>query len=255
MKANIYRQNLNRIEIEICTQCNLSCFQCDRSASQAPSTEYMTTKQIAYFIKESVDLNWLWYEIEILGGEPTLHPNLLEIINILSNYLLFNPDCKIIIVSNGFGKQVQKILQQIPSWIAVENTSKKKINQIPFNDFNIAPCDLMKFKNSNYSKGCKIVSECGLGLNRYGFYPCGAGASIDRVFGFDIGIKNLSELNERTLIIKRLILCQYCGHFKGLSSKVRIIQELSSSWIDAYRHYKRKKPILKLYGGDILIIQ
>lgn len=250
MFTSIYRQNFNRVEIEICTQCNLRCYQCDRSSAQAPSAEYMTIAQISHFVKESIALRWLWYEIEVLGGEPTLHPDLLEILNVLYGYIEFNPDCQIIVVSNGYGKKVQETLNQVPSWVTIENTSKQEVNQIPFNDYNIAPIDLEQYINDEYSRGCKIVSECGLGLNRYGYYPCGAGASVDRVFGFDIGIKRLSSVKDKILFDQRKVICRYCGHYKAMRCKIRTFNEMSPAWVEAYKIFRINKPILKLYGAS-----
>lgn len=250
MHRKIYRQNFNRIEIEICIQCNLHCFQCDRSSAQAPSSECMSVDQIVHFVQEAIELEWLWYEIEILGGEPTLHPDLLEILNILSNYTEFNPDCQLIIVSNGHGKKVQDVLKTLPSWVKVENTLKEEVNQIPFNDYNIAPIDLKQYRDDEYSRGCKIVSECGIGLNRYGYYLCGAGAGVDRVFGFDIGIKRLSDVEENRLLEQRKIICQYCGHYKGMNYKQRTYAEMSPTWIEGYRLFRLNKPILERYADN-----
>jgi len=41
------------IEIEITTDRNLECFNCDRSCKQALSEEYIIMKQIKPFLKES----------------------------------------------------------------------------------------------------------------------------------------------------------------------------------------------------------
>lgn len=170
---SIYNQNLNRIEIEITSKCNLKCYQCDRSSAQAPSNEEMSVEQIKYFVDESIENKCLWYEIEILGGEPTLHTHFLEILAEIERYTSFNPNCKILLITNGYGKKVNEVLVTVPKRVLIDNTKKKKINTIPFNDFNIAPKDLEKYKNDNFIRGCKILSECGLGLTRYGYYICG----------------------------------------------------------------------------------
>lgn len=250
MRGNIYRQNHNRIEIEICTVCNLRCLQCDRSSAQAPSNDCMSLEQVLQFVKESITSRWLWYEIEILGGEPTLHPNLHDILEVLQAYLAFNPDCRVIVVTNGHGSSVKKVLDGIPSWVKIENTEKRVPNQIPFNPFNIAPIDLIKYRNDRFIRGCRIVSECGLGLNRSGYYICGPAASVDRVFGFNVGIKSLSMLTERRLHQQRRTLCQYCGHFCGIQYQVRKQTEMSASWVDAYRRYRVKRPQLSAYGAS-----
>jgi len=239
--------NTHKLEIELTTRCSLACFNCDRSIRQAPSNEYISIKQITKLIDESIRLNWKWKHITILGGEPTLHPYFFEIIDIIKRYKDFNPHSKIILSTNGYGKKVNNVLSNIPDWIIVRN-SRKISNSNKFNSYNIAPIDLSNLKNKGLFTGCWIMDICGLGFTRYGFYPCGPGASIDRVFGFDIGIKKLSSIEEYKLRKQLIILCRYCGHFKENFGKELISEEkMSNNWRNAYTKYKIEKPRLRLY--------
>jgi len=43
----------------------------------------MSVEQIQKFINESVDNNVKWERIRVMGGEPTLHPDIFEILNLL----------------------------------------------------------------------------------------------------------------------------------------------------------------------------
>ena len=78
----------------------------------------------------------------------------------------------------------------------------------------MASIDLEEYKDADFTVGCEIPDRCGIGLNRYGYYACCPGANCDRVFGFDIGLKSLSDVNEEALKKQRNILCKYCGYFK-----------------------------------------
>ena len=78
-----YRRSRKFIEIEITYRCNLRCINCDRSCRQAPTNEQMSVEQIQKFINESVDNNVKWERIRVMGGEPTLHPDIFEILNLL----------------------------------------------------------------------------------------------------------------------------------------------------------------------------
>jgi hypothetical protein len=255
MRNDKYLQNLNRIEIEIFTGCNLRCRQCDRSSAQAASNEGMTIEQVALFVQESIALDWLWHEIEVLGGEPTLHPEFPSIIEPLRDYILFNPDCTVILVSNGYGKHVKQMLGAVPDFVTIDNTMKEPVNIIPFNRYNLAPIDDAAYENDAFTRGCRIVSECDLGLNRYGYYLCGAGASIDRVFGYGIGIPSLSSVSHKNLYAQRKTLCKICRHYKGRNLKIRAEDEVSPSWRLAYERYRIVKPNLALYGSSVLPIE
>lgn len=252
-----YKFNLNQIELDLISVCNLQCLNCDHSCRQAPSQEQINVEQIKKFIKESVDLGKKWKQIRILGGEPTLHKDLIEICNLFLNYKKdFSRKSEIMLFTNGHGPAVQNILKTIPEGIYIRNSAKQTPVHL-FSTYNVAPIDLKDFhkKNEkNYCKGCQVTQMCGIGLTRYGYYACGAGASADRIFGWDIGIKKLSLVNEESLRKQLTLMCQYCGHFKNwgrhfLSSGPQLSEkeEISESWQNAYNVYKNKKPNNSLY--------
>ena len=248
-----FTPNLNRIEIEITTACNLYCLNCGRACSQAPSNDSMSAEQIEKFVNESIDLNWKWKHIGLMGGEPTLHPRLFDVLDIIKKYKQLNPDCKIEVVTNGYGIKVNEVLSKLPDWVGVRNSKKtSRINE--FITVNIAPIDLKEYKNTDFTTGCWITEACGVGLSRYGYYPCGAGATCDRVFGFDIGLKSLSLLTEEVLQNQLKHLCKYCGHYKTTNpvhsrfKYFRVTKTMMSiTWEKAFDKYKKSKPALSIY--------
>lgn len=239
--------NTSEIQIEITTLCNLDCFNCDRSVRQAPSTESMSLSQIERFVAESLALCWEWKQITLIGGEPTLHPQFWEILGTIERYKRVHVDCVVEVSSNGYGPRVKSVLAQLPPWVVVDS-SEKKSNKHLFSSYNVAAVDLPQFRGADFTKGCWITSECGMGLTRNGYYPCGAGASVDRVFGHDIGLKQLSLVNSRSMVEQLATLCQHCGHFKTSYGAPRIDKEvMSTSWVEAYSAYQRVVPVLSPY--------
>ena len=258
-KRTQYLPDGKSIVLEITTDCNLRCFNCNRSCSQAPSSENMSVGQISKFVRESIALKWKWELITIMGGEPTLHPNFLEILNVLGVYKKFNPSCILSLQTNGFGDKVDRILQKVPTFIRVTNTHKKAQSQ-KYISYNIAPIDLLEYKKSKFKSGCSIPERCGLGLTRYGYYGCGSGASVDRVFGFNVGVKKLKDLNADIIKKQFDVVCRYCGSYKINSlptpnekniktweDNLITTQQTSPSWKKAYDQYEKKKPKLSLY--------
>ena len=250
---NNWISNKKRVEIELTTDCNLKCFNCNRSCRQASSRESMTVGQMKKFVAESIELDWKWEYIGLIGGEPTLHPDFIKILEIVKQYKNFYPKCNVDIVTNGFSDRTKSFLIEAPNWVTVKNSQKKSsINS--FSSYNIAPIDLKKCKDGNFESGCWITQTCGLGLSRYGYYACGPGASVDRVFGFNVGIKKLSKITNVKLKNQMKLLCQYCGHYKDPSildsnrKKYFVKKEqMSPSWDEAYKKYKKEKPTLSLY--------
>lgn len=234
------------VQLELTSFCNLSCPNCNRSIGHAPNKEYMSLQQIEKFVNESIELNWEWQLIYLIGGEPTLHPQFFEVLDIIKRYKDINPNCFIEVWTNGYGTKVNEILSKLPPWVRVKNSAKNPKKDLKFNSYNIAPVDLKNYKYANFTKGCWVTEICGIGLSQHGYYPCGSGAAVDRVFGFDIGIKKLSEVNNSTLRNQMNLLCRYCGHFKE-SPPIVEEEKISVSWIKAYENYKKRKPEMSLY--------
>lgn len=231
----------------------MRCINCEASCRQAPSEEYLSIEQIEKFVDSAKKLKYDWDFIRLRGGEPTLHPQFLECIEIIKKYKDFNPHCKIVLVTNGAGEEVKAVLAKIPNWIHVTHGNmlrpkeEKRYDYASFNTYNEAPIDLWYYKFEDFTKGCYRIKECyGLALSRYGYYPCSPGANVDRVFGFDIGIKELSLVDEKALRNQMKILCRYCGHFKE-PNYCTAEEKVSASWEKAYKRYKKQEIKLSLY--------
>jgi len=206
----------------------------------------MSVGQIRKFIKETIDNNIKWEKIRLLGGEPTLHPDIFKILDLLLEYKHSHSlNTCIEIVTNGYGKKQKDILLKVPKEVKISDTSKKSEVQEKFFAFNIAPRDLIYYKFADYSIGCRAISVCGMGLTPFGYYPCPLAGGIDRVFGFDIGRKKMPSLDD-SMVDQLEISCQYCGRFRGMGGWVKE-EIVSPTWADAYNRYRIKKPALSLY--------
>jgi hypothetical protein len=204
----------------------------------------MQVEQIKKFIAETVENSIIWQSIRILGGEPTLHPDIQEIIQLLLKYKKdYAPKCEITLCTNGFGASTNKILLTLPKEILIENTMKDDIHQDYFCAFNIAPSDLKRFRFADFSIGCRWMYICGIGLTPFGYYPCAVAGGIDRVLGFDIGRKKIPSKKD-SLKDQLSIFCRYCGDFHYKRNKKEI---MTPAWISAYKKYNIKKPKLSRY--------
>lgn len=248
--------NLKKIEIDITYECNLKCINCNRSSTQAPVKTGMTLTQIEEFVKESISLNKKWELINLLGGEPTIHINFIEIVNlILYNYIIpYSPNTILQITSNGFGDIVNNKLNLMPKHtnIIIDYASFKDERVVPyFSPFNDAPIDNKELNDKEYNKGCWVTSYCGIGLNQLGYYPCGVAGGIDRVFEKKMGVKKLVNVDES---IADLLdeFCRYCGNFTDYSvnqgnfiprhEKAAVEKpKMSLTWKKQYKIYNGKK--------------
>lgn len=228
----LYLPNPRKVELEITTRCNLMCKFCDRRCSQAPAKESMSLEQIQCFVDESIQLNYPWESISILGGEPALHSGLKEIIRIVKQYTQKFPQCNLVLITNYHGKGVVQKIDEISDMIEVIKRPKTD-NPEWFNNIDLAPVDFGKMAFS-----CNITKECGLGLTARGYFPCGASAAIARVLDLDLGIKSLAGVDETALRSILRKTCIYCGHC--LNTKVTQNDSVSAFWEQAYQKYREK---------------
>lgn len=240
-----YVRSQKRIQVDVTYQCNVRCFNCDRSCGQAPSDERMTVEQIRRFVQETVDRDLEWERIRILGGEPTLHPDILEMADILLEYKnRHSRNTCVQLSTNGFGEIVNNTLSRVPKEIEVINSSKDS-NVHLFHPFNVAPQDSKLYKYADYSNGCFRTSDVGMGLTPYGYYPCAIAGGIDRVFGFDVGRKEMPSPDDSMVDLLQ-VFCRLCGFFSYGRKLVRG-EAMSSTWRAAYERYGRSKPDMSSY--------
>ena len=198
----------------------MKCIACNRSCSQVPTKEKMDFSDIENFVSESIDLGKKWELINILGGEPTLHPDFEKIIKHISEKYIFHysPNTLLQIVSNGFSVETRTILEKTKKYsnVFIDHNSFKINNRIEyFSPFNDAPTDDENFKNADYSKACWVTSYCGIGLNKFGYYGCSICGGIDRIANENrCGIKHLKDISIKEFLEHFKKFCCLCGNFK-----------------------------------------
>ena len=240
----------NHLGIFVTTACNLGCCNCQTSARQAPSKDFMSLEQIDSIVNEAIDLRYYWNVIRITGGEATMHPKFFEFLDILKRYNDFNPDAVFILETNGVGTKVQSRLEKLPDWVSVYNSAKKQdVTGYEFASYMVAPKDLFAYKFADYSKGCSRISSCyGVSATMFGYYPCAPCMNVARVFGLDVGIKKLSDITEDSLRAQMKVLCKNCGWFKKRAhQEILSTDKMSPAWEKALSDYKKNKPQLTPY--------
>ena len=207
----------------------------------------MTCEQIERFVAESIARGIRWDRIRLLGGEPTLHPELLAILSMLRAYRdEHSPSTRLEIATNGYGRRVRRVLAGLPPDVIVIDTRKTGRVQPGFRTFNVAPQDLMSYRWADYRNGCWIIEKCGTGLGPSGYYPCAIAAGIDRIVGYDAGRRRLPD-DADSLEDQLARFCRLCGHFKQTRDAAVLGPVQSRSWRDAYARYRATPPRLTRY--------
>jgi len=231
-----YERSRDTIEIDITYRCNLACLNCNRSCTQQPSRLDMPLGAIVSFIDRSIATGVAWRRIRLLGGEPTLHADFFTIIDLLRTYRdAHSRQTRIVVCTNGSGRTVQRRLGRLPPDVEIKNTYKLGGQRL-FRPFNQAPIDSRIFGGSDFSCGCRILLDCGLGLTPMGYYPCAVAGGIDRIFQFKAGRRQLpAPEDSMTDHLRRF--CRYCGHF-GFQWPTKK-EKMSPTWKAAYGSCRR----------------
>lgn len=241
-----FKVNAKRLDIITTAHCNSMCYDCSQNCRQAPSREKMNLEQIKKFILESNKLNKRWKMIIISGGESILEPDFFDLLNALLRYRKqYSPKTKIRLLTNGRGKTVQELLSKVPSEVEVVNTNKTSSINPTFISINAAPKDMPGYEKADFRNGCRLIRQCGGGLTKNGFYCCSTAGAIDRVMGFNLGLKSINA-NDEDFRKQLNTLCQYCGNFLYSNYKNKPGFQ-TKSWKKAFASYKVKKPKLSEY--------
>lgn len=248
LRKTIYIPNLKKLEIDITYFCNLTCSGCSRSSAQAPSNQHMSLNQIQEFLDETDRKGHKWESIHLLGGEPTLHPQFVELVTMLDEWFqAHSPDTELKVITNGVSKKTQSNLNSIPERWHYSNSFKfDRQNAIKhFEPFNLAPIDLEKWRDEDFTKGCYITQDSGIGLTPYGYHHCALAGGIQRIFGGSDGFEEIPSHPWDFLEMMKEY-CSKCGHFMSdvpLERHARSAMEIdpgqqSLSWKLAYEKWR-----------------
>jgi hypothetical protein len=239
-----WRRKGNIAEIDITYSCNLKCYNCNRSCEQDPSNDGMSVGQVRQFLEESRENQIQWRHIRLLGGEPTSHPQFMEILNLVMEYRdKYSPQTRLILVTNGHGDRVNRILSLVPPSVEVENSAKTTKVQTTFSTFNVAPTDVKEYAGADFSNACSAVAVCGMGVTPYGYYPCAVAGAIDRTFGLNLGRKELPKPGD-PMTNELRTFCAICGQFKPPTGEQLNGPVMSPTWVQAYARSHQNPPKL-----------
>lgn len=203
-----------KIEIDLTYACNLRCHDCNRSCRQAPENSELSLERIVDFIDDSLNRKIEWKRIRLLGGEPTLHSQFEDVLYEFARYKAAYPKCRMEVVSNGHGRNVQRKLLHIPPFFHIENTMKVSDIQPFFYSFNLAPKDDTRHRHTDFTNGCSNIVESGIGLTPTGYYPCAIAGGIDRVAGWKLGRTSIPDEEDDMLDLLEKF-CGQCGRFES----------------------------------------
>ena len=202
------------VELNICQTCNWGCPSCNRFCDifkESANDTIMTVddvKDIVGQIKGQINVP----KMTIIGGEPTLNPDCIDI----CKYVCENLDCpKIEIATNCSHKDVIADLSRIQNLtIRVDNESIKQKWEKHRNLYDVSR--VKPQRDFDFTK-CEEYKQCGIGIFKHGWkirwFHCSHGQFIARLLGKEdeASAKTLFDLLHGDLDnIYKDCLCQNC---------------------------------------------
>lgn len=231
---------MRRIELDITYRCNLRRFNCNRLCGLLQRPGQLSVSDVRRFAEESTAENVRWNRVAVLGGEPTLHPDLREILCIVSDVA-----DEVLLVTNGVsGVRSADDISLHDKKFVVDNTNKSgRVHE--FYQVTDAPIDSRRDVTlKEYAHGC-VVRECGISFTPNGYLPCPVAGSVDDVFELRLAKRTLHDIVTTDYAEMFKVLCPLCGHFWDVLGRQRAAhgkQIISESWQLALRQYIRKHP-------------
>ncbi len=223
------RGPIRKVQLEITLRCNHCCANCNRLVGiRTPPDSDMKMKQIEKFIDQTIRrhdrLKIPLESLHLIGGEPLVHPNFIEIYHLIRDRLQMQGYLqRIEVYSNG--------RLPIPEEIKGITMIARPENKMHGN-FYVSPKDM---RLSVYN--CEAPNNCGIAVNAFGYFPCGAGCSIVRLL--EIPDQVFYDFPDNLDVWDFNLICPHCVH--AVVGGVPATSALEDPWsVPSSETFKRK---------------
>lgn len=158
------------LEIDITYECGMRCHNCNRLTNllSGETRERVTRDKIQWLISESLRLNYPWEFWWLVGGEPTTHPELFDILEIISQYrdMRGPQNFQIGLATHGAGRAaavLAEIYRRFPHVIIRDSQKRGPVNP-GFVAVCVSPSDRKNLDNHVF-QGCGVSWRCGISMN------------------------------------------------------------------------------------------
>jgi MoaA/NifB/PqqE/SkfB family radical SAM enzyme len=215
-----------KAEFHLTYRCSLGCAACSRASwLKTPHTEDMTIEDCKEFFRQADAIGWKQMQpdkekarIIFIGGEPTLHPQFLEMVKICSEW----SDTYVQVYSNGYTERSRQLLETarltFSASIFYDSFKKGSIagpTVIAENNWDlnmyVSPSDAgIENMPPCYAHPSEI---CGFCVDHDGYGICCIGGSVSRLLNDPLGrTKNLADLFDPIKAAEfTRRQCQHCG--------------------------------------------
>ena len=200
--------------------------------------------------------------ISIVGGEPTIHPQFFDVLNLLLEIIRPHLSIPIFLLSSGVGDIVIEKLTQIKKQYTTYEAPLRLAHSYFYSSLIVRESNIQFYiinskgylgidkyvekyyqpifraakdfiSEYNYSEICMDKKSCGYGVTPYGIYICAMAATISRIFKLGNGFNHIPSFEEEKKQANSV--CQYCSvPCQGL-----VGPDISKSYVDAFNEWKK----------------
>lgn len=236
------RRDIPKLELHLEARCNLSCSACSRASFLAKHPmERLTLADVTEVFRQVDELRPRWTpRVIIIGGEPTLHPQFLEICKMSVEWSrCHRPDNFVQVFSNGTTERTRALLERarlehncsIPKdeW-KTESITGENAGSIKWRmDTYVSPTDAgLTFEDHGvcYQASSQI---CGVGVYHEGYTLCPPAGPLSALLGLPEGLvmtKRIADLFDPVWAERATrIACEACGYAMDQRGKTEAIRE------------------------------
>lgn len=222
----------NSAEWHLTLACTLECAACTRASFlREPHTEPMTLEDAHEFCRQARDLGWI-PGIVITGGEPTMHPDFLEMVRIACEFTRSGVTTRpmapsesrsanhVRIFSNAYTEKSRRLMAEAHArYGAAIVPDTWKLNGSVMGpaaypgwglDTFVSPEDLGKPLRTPCYQHSSII--CGVSVDHGGYSPCSPGGALDALLHCGGRTKVLADLFDPDKMARMTeSLCRHCG--------------------------------------------
>ena len=224
------RPTSNSAELHLLYACDLECCACTRASFlRKPHTGPMTIEDVEEFFRQARALDWI-PGIVITGGEPTMHPQFVEIVGMATEFTRSTGKSDkatatasgnyVRVFSNQHRPKARELCRLVRDRFGasiVGDTAKPEGSVGGPADYSgwstdvfVDPSDLGKpLRMPCYQHASAI---CGISVDRDGYSPCSPGGALDALRPCGGRTKVLADLfDQEKVAAMTAALCGMCG--------------------------------------------
>lgn len=239
------------IEIDVTLECNYRCLSCNRLCDIIHDNKksIMDLNDIKYILEDLKYINI--QQINILGGEPTLNPYIIDICKYINDYFL-NKNTRILLTTNYSKPDIIHNIQQLCNKIIIR--CDKEFVKNDGNSYDVVNKKSSKYDrhlnflygikddNSRKYSDCFVYNKCGVNIfklnNEIKYYFCACGKMICILLQKPHLLKNsIHELTDKKELQE---ICKYCCEGRKNKIYIKNNSEISEKFKYGIEYYKKE---------------